>query len=295
MKPAPFKYHAPTTVDEVVGLLAEHGYDAKILAGGQSLIPTMNFRLAQPAVLIDINAVSELAYIKSNGDGGLRVGALARHAEAEHSRLVAEVAPLVHATMPLIAHPQIRNRGTLCGSLAHADPASELPAVLVALQGRVRASRQGGSRWIAAEEFFQGIFTTALEPDELLAEAAFPPLPSRSGWAIQEVARRHGDFALAGAVAVVQVDEGGTCTAARLVFFGVGEGPVLARQAGAALVGAEPTEQRIADAAALAANNDVPTPHEDIHASSAYRRHLVEVLGRRALSQAFARATAEER
>ncbi len=272
-----------------MGLLATHGYDAKLLAGGQSLIPTMNFRLAQPSVLIDLNGVLDLASIRPGNDGGLRIGAMSRHAQVEHSPVVAERAPLVHEAMPLIAHPQIRNRGTFGGSIAHADPASELPAVLVTLQGRVQARSQRGLRWIEANDFFLGLFTTALEPDELLTEVAFPALPPRSGWSVQEVSRRHGDYALVGAAALVELDAAGVCQSARLTFFGVGDGPVAAKEAAAALKGAKPSPAIIEKAAELAASLDVD-PNNDIHATPAYRRHLARVLGGRVLTTAFARA-----
>jgi carbon-monoxide dehydrogenase medium subunit len=272
-----------------VGLLADFGYEAKVLAGGQSLIPTMNFRLAQPAVLIDLNNIAELVYIRSEADGGLRIGAMTRQAQVEHSQVVARSAPLLHEAMPLIAHPQIRNRGTIGGSLAHADPASELPAVLLTLGGRVQARSRRGSRTIAAEDLFLGIFTTSLEPDEILTEVYIPPAPPRSGFAVTEVARRHGDYALVGVAAWVVLGEDGACRQARLSFFGVGDGPIFARQACALLQGQRPEPGLIAEAAQVAASADVD-PQSDIHASAAYRRHLVAVLGRRALTTAFARA-----
>ncbi len=289
MKPAPFKYLAPRSLDEALAHLAEHGYDAKPLAGGQSLVPAMNFRLAAPAVLVDLNRVKELFYIRSGDDGGLRIGAMTRQARLERDALIAERAPLIKETMPYVAHPQIRNRGTYGGSLAHADPAAELPAVTIALGGRLRVQSQRGERWVPAEEFFVGLFTTVLEPDELLVEIALPPLPPRTGWAFTEVSRRHGDFALVGAAAVVTLDEAGKCADVRLVYTGVGEGPVVAREAMALLRGEEPTEEAIREAAHKAAQVDV-SPIGDIHASADFRRHLADVLGRRALTQAVARA-----
>ncbi len=289
MKPPAFKYYAPTTVEEALALLAEHGYDAKPLAGGQSLIPTMNFRLAAPAVLVDLNRVSELFYIRAADDGGVRVGAMARHAQVERDPIIAERAPLVHETMPHIAHPQIRNRGTYGGSLAHADPAAELPAVTVALGGKVLARSQRGERWIPAEEFFVGLFATVLEPDELLVEVALPPLPPRTGWAFDEVARRHGDFALVGAAGLVTLDDRGRCADVRLVFMGVGEGPVVAREAMSLLKGEEPTEEAIRAAAEKAAQADVD-PISDVHASAEFRRHLTKVLAKRVLTKAVERA-----
>ena len=290
MKPAPFRYYAPTSVEEALALLAEHGDEAKVLAGGQSLIPTMNFRLAQPAVLVDLNNIAELFYIRPNGDGGLRIGAMTRQAQVERDPLVAERAPLVHETMPHIAHPQIRNRGTFGGSIAHADPAAELPAVSVALGGRFLARSQGGERWIPAQEFFWGLFTTALEPDELLVEIELPPMPPHTGWAFHEVARRHGDYALVGVAALVTLDEAGACEQARLVYLGVGDGPVEAQQAADVLRGQAPTPEAIRAAAETAASADID-PVSDIHASAEFRRHLAKVLARRALEQAVERAS----
>ena len=289
MKPAPFEYYAPTTTEEALARLAEHGYDAKVLAGGQSLIPTMNFRLAQPSVLVDLNHIPELFYIKPDKNGGVLVGAMTRESQVEHDALIAERAPLVHETMPDIAHPQIRSRGTFGGCIAHADPAAELPAVSVALNARFRVRSRSGERWIPAEEFFIGFFTTALEPDELLIETALPAMPPRSGWSFQEIARRHGDYALVGVAAVVTLDDKDQCQEARLVFLSVGDGPVEARQAAEALRGQAPTSEAIRAAAEIAASQDVD-PSSDIHASADYRRHLVRVLTRRALEQAFERA-----
>jgi CO/xanthine dehydrogenase FAD-binding subunit len=292
MKPAPFKYHAPTTVDEALARLSEHGWDAKVLAGGQSLIPMMNFRLAQPAVLVDLNNVSELFFVRPARDGGLRVGAMTRQRQVEKDPSIAERAPMLHEAMPKIAYPQIRSRGTLGGSIAHADPSAELVAASVALSGRFRLRSRRGERWVPAEEFFIGLFTTVLEPDELLIEVALPPMPPRSGWSFLEVARRHHDFALVGVAAVVALDKKGLCERSRLVYFSVGDGPVEAHQATGLLNGQVPTEELIREAAETAGDADVD-PNSDINASAEYRRHLVKVLGRRALVQAFERAKGE--
>ncbi len=293
MKPAPFKYYAPTTAEEALAYMAEHGYDAKALAGGQSLIPTMNFRLAQPSVLVDLNNISELFYIHPDENGGLRIGAMTRESQVEHSPLVAERAPLLHEAMPHIAHPQIRNRGTIGGTLAHADPAAELPAVSLALNGRFRLRSQARERWVAADEFFIGFFTTALEPDELLVEVALPPMPAHSGWSFLEIARRHGDYALVGVAALVSLDDKDQCQQARLVFLSVGDGPVEAHQAAETLRGQVPSPEAIRAAAETAARADVD-PGSDIHASADYRRHLVHVLARRALEQAVERAKRDD-
>src|SRR5689334_3602058 len=226
MKPAPFEYYAPAGRAEALALLAEHGGEAKILAGGQSLVPTMNFRLAQPAILVDLNGVADLFGIRAGADGGVVIGAMTRQRTVERSALIAECAPLVAETMPHIAHPQIRNRGTFGGSLAHADPAAELPALAVALDAQMRAQSQSGERLIPAAEFFLGIFTTALEPEEILAEILIPPLPARTGTAFEEMARRHGDYALAGAAAVVTLGDDGTVSGGKLVFFSIADGPL---------------------------------------------------------------------
>lgn len=291
MKPAPFKYYAPATVDEALARLAEHGWDAKVLAGGQSLIPMMNFRLAQPAVIIDLNSISDLFYVQPTRDGGVRVGAMTRQRQVERDPLIAEVAPMIHEAMPKIAYPQIRSRGTFGGSIAHADPSAELVAASVALDGQFLLRRKrGGERWVPAAEFFVGLFTTVLEPDELLLEIRLPPMPKRGGWSFLEVARRHHDFALVGVAAVVRLDGKGDCEQTRLVYFSVGDGPVEAHQAAAVLQGQKPTPEAIREAAETAGDTDVD-PQSDINASAEYRRHLVKVLGRRALTEAFDRAT----
>jgi CO/xanthine dehydrogenase FAD-binding subunit len=288
MKPAPFQYYAPTTVDEALTLLADNAGDGKLLAGGQSLVPAMNFRLAQPAALIDLNGVPELAYIRAEG-GDLQIGAMTRQRSLERSTQVAQIAPLLAATMPYIAHTQIRNRGTLGGSLAHADPAAELPAVMVALDAQFHLANLEGHRVLGAADFYQGLFTTALDPDEMLVRIDIPALPPGSGWSFHEFARRHGDYAIVGVAAVVLVGAGGRCTDARLIYLSVGEGPTGAPTAAASLIGEAPTPAVIAAAAKLAAQEDID-PLGDIHASVAYRRHLVEVLGRRALTDSFGRA-----
>src|SRR5881296_1729677 len=267
MKPAPFDYFAPATLDEALELLAEHGGDAKPLAGGQSLIPAMNFRLARPAVLVDLNRISELAYVRVES-GGLAVGAMTRQRAVERSDVVARAAPLVAEAMPSIAHPQIRNRGTVGGSITHADPAAELPAVMLALEARFRAQSATGER---------------------LVEIAVPALPARTGTAFLEMARRHGDYALVGVAAVVTLDTKGRCHTARIACFSVGDGPVLLAEAASVLAGQRPSEELLRAAGDAAATRDVDPP-SDIHASAAYRRQLVAVLTRRALARAVERA-----
>ncbi|OGT95820.1 MAG: molybdopterin dehydrogenase, partial [Gemmatimonadetes bacterium RIFCSPLOWO2_02_FULL_71_11] len=255
MKPAPFAYHAPHTLDEALALLAAHG-DAKPLAGGQSLIPAMNFRLARPAALVDLGGVAELRYVRAEG-GVLALGAMTRQAELERSDAVARLAPLVAEAMPHVAHPQIRNRGTVGGSLAHADPAAELPAVMVASEARLLLRGRAGERWIPAEQFFVGLFATALAPGELLVAIELPAPPPRTGWAFEEVARRHGDYALVGVAASVTLDAAGRCARARIVLLSVGDGPTLAVHAAQALQGREPTDAAVRAAGDAAAHEDI--------------------------------------
>lgn len=289
MKPAPFRYFAPSTLAEALALTAEHGATAKLLAGGQSLIPAMNFRLAQPALLIDLNRVAELAQLQAAADGGVAAGAMVRQRTLERSALVARQAPLLAAALPHIAHVQIRNRGTLGGSLAHADPAAELPAVAVALDATLELQSAYSTRTVAAADFYLGLFATELAEDEILTQVRLPALPPATGCGFAEFARRRGDYALAGACALLELDSAGRCRTARLVFFSVGETPVLAPSAAAALLGATPTPALLAEAARAAAQLDID-PLGDIHAGAAYRRHLAQVLARRALGDALAAA-----
>jgi CO/xanthine dehydrogenase FAD-binding subunit len=249
----------------------------------------MNFRLAQPAVLIDLNRIKDLDQIQPEGSGGLRIGAMTRQRSLERSAQVAELAPLLHEAVPFIAHPQIRNRGTLGGSLAHADARAELPALAVALRARLRLQRVGGERWVEARDFFTGLLSTALEPEEILTEVALPPPPPRSGWAFQEVARRHGDYAQVGLAAGVSLDEAGRCREARLVYLSVGDRPIEAREAARLLEGSVPSDEAIA-AAADKASRDEMDPSDDVHASAEFKRHLARVLTGRVLRLAFSRA-----
>jgi len=289
MKPAPFEYHAPHTLEEALELLARHGDEAKALAGGQSLVPAMNFRLAQPAVLVDLNGIEELFYLEGTEEGGLRVGTMTRMRQVERSSLVAQRAPLVAETLPFIAHPQIRNRSTFGGSIAHADPAAEIPAVALVLDARLHLRSQGGARQLPATEFNTGLFETALTAEELLVEVELPPPPPCTGWAFTEVSRRHGDFALVGVAARITLGSDGKCSSARLALLSVGEGPVLAASAAAGLVGEVYGEDSLRGAAATVAHQDIDPPG-DIHASPNYRRHLAEVLTHRVLETAWRRA-----
>ena len=290
MKPAPFRYAAPTTVAEALDLLAEHGDEAKVLAGGQSLLPLMNFRLARPAVLVDINRVSELDGIQQD-NGMLRVGATTRQAALERWAAGQPAWGLLHATLALVGHGAIRNRGTVGGSIAHADPASELPALLLCLEGSVLARSRNGAREIPAGELFQGPLTTSLRPDELLAEVRLPAPPAGAGWGFEEVARRHGDFALVGVAALVARDAAGRVSDSRLALFGVGDTAVRAREAEQALRGREPTRESI-DAAARLVGPSLE-PADDLHADAEYRRRVAGVLATRALATAVDRSAKE--
>lgn len=288
MKPPRFEYAAPRSVAEAVSLLQQHEGEAKILAGGQSLMPLLNMRLARPTLLVDVGKLTELDYIRES-DGMLAIGAITTKRTVEDSALVHRGQPLLHDATLLIAHQQIRNRGTIGGSIAHADPAAEYPALTVALDAELRAVGPGGTRTIAAADFFVSYLTTALEPAEILTEVRFPMLPARTGWSCLEVARRHGDFAMTGVVATVTLDGRGACSAARLALFGVGPTPLRPHAAEQALLGTKPTEAVFGEVARKV-DAAIEEPLSDVHASAEYRRHLAQVLTRRALAEACARA-----
>jgi aerobic carbon-monoxide dehydrogenase medium subunit len=287
MKPAPFKYIAANSLAQALSLKAEHGDEAKFLAGGQSLMPAMNFRLARPAILIDINRIEELAGIRQ-GTGGSRIGALTRYHRLERDAGLMRDFPLLGEALPHIAHPQIRNRGTIGGNLSHADPASELPAVAVALQARLRLQTATTERWIAAPEFFLGSLTTDLQSDEMLTEIEWPSSPPRTGACFMEIARRRGDFAIVGIATLVTLDENGLCSRVRLAFCGVGETPVDASAAAGLLIGREVTEAAIAEVAH--AIQPIIEPAGSVHATADYQRHVAGVLTERALATANQRA-----
>jgi len=288
MKPPPFDYIVPGTLEEALHAARQGGSEAKYLAGGQSLVPAMNFRIAQPGLLIDLNRIPGLDEVRREADG-LHLGAMTRQRTLEHDPRVAEAAPLLAEAVPLIAHPQIRNRGTIGGSLAHADPAAELPVLAVALGARLRARSTDGERWIAASEFFQGMFTTALAPEEMLVEIVIPPRAERTGTCFLEFSRRRGDYALMGLAAVIGLDPTGACLEARLVYLNAGDGPVAAPQAAAMLVGRR-IDTAAAEAAAAHAAEKELAPSGNLHASPAFQRHLARVLGRRAILTAAQRA-----
>ncbi len=291
MKPAPFTYHRPTTVAEAAGLLSEHVDSAKPIAGGQSLVPLLALRLASFEHLIDLNGIDELAGIERS-NGHVRIGAMTRQRRAETSAVVAADVPLLAAALPWIGHFQIRNRGTIGGSIAHADPASELPAVALALDAELDLATSSGTRRVAAADFFEGTFMTAVADDELVTAIRFPVWGPGSGFAVREFARRSGDFAVAGAVAGLQVDGSGTITRAALSFIGMGSTPIRGAAAEAALVGTKVADLDARAAAEVAVADT--TPGDDIHASGVHRRRIATRMAADALSAAAANARGEQ-
>jgi carbon-monoxide dehydrogenase medium subunit len=288
MKTPQFEYHAARTVDEALALLAEHGDEAKVIAGGQSLVPLLAMRLARPSQLIDVNDVAGLSGI-SEGAGYVAFGATTREREAEKSAVVTQRIPVMAEALPFIGHVSIRNRGTIGGSIAHADAAAELPAVATLTEASmVVRSAKGGERVLAAADFFDGHFTTTMHDDELLVEVRIPVTTNGSGWAYHEISRRHGDFALVGAAAMVDLDGSGKIAAARLVLTGMADRAHRPGAAEAALVGSEPSADSFT-AAAAAAVADLE-PASDVHGSAEVRRHLATVAVRRALASAADRA-----
>ena len=287
MKPPRFDYLAPRTLDEALAHLHHHGDQAKILAGGQSLIPMLNFRLAHPGVVVDVNRLIELAYVRQH-DGGVAVGALTRQHAVERSELIRARVPVVAEACRFIGHAPIRHRGTFGGNLAHADPASELPAVMVALEAELAVASRTGSRAVPAGQFFTGPLTTALRPDEMLTEIRIPAPPPRTGGAFVEMARRAGDFALVGVAALVTLDGAGTCERVRIALCGVGPTPIRARAAEDALTGQAPTATALAAAADRAAA--ATSPPSDVHGSAEFRKKLARHFARQALAAAIQRS-----
>lgn len=278
MKPPPFAYHAPTTVSETLDVLAETR--GKVLAGGQSLLPILNMRLSEPQDVVDINRLTELAYIHVTEEQ-VTIGALARDSEVEHDGAATARLPILRQALHLVAHPVIRNRGTVVGSLVHADPAAELPAVATLLNASIDLARRDGKRTVSAREFFRGPLESAIEPDELALAVHFPVPDGRVGTDVAEISRRHGDFALAGVATLVTLNGGGH---ARIACFGVGPTPVL--------VETEAAPDAVADEA-MAAVRAAVEPEDDIHATAEYRRHIVGVLAARSVRTALARARGE--
>jgi aerobic carbon-monoxide dehydrogenase medium subunit len=286
VKPPPFTYQAPTTLDEALGLLTEHGDEAKVLAGGQSLMPVLAMRLARPDVIVDVNRVPGLADIRHEGDT-LTLGAMIRHATLEHDPVVAAALPLLSRVAPHIGHFPIRNRGTLGGSLAHADSAAEWPAVAIALDAEIDVANSAGSRTVPALEFFVSTFTTTLQAEEMLVGVRFPTWGTGSGYAIEELARRSGDFALAGVVCAVHV-EAGKVAKAGVALLGMGSVPVRLAALEAELIGSTPADLDL-EGLCEAAVADLDAP-SDIHASGGYRRRIAAALTARALARALEEA-----
>ena len=283
MKPAKFDYHAPTSLDDAVALLQRYGGDAKILAGGQSLMPLLNFRLSRPAALVDLNRIASLAYIREE-NGQVRLGAMTRQRTIEFSPVVARRLPLLSEATKWVGHLPIRTRGTIGGSIAHADPSAEYPAVLTALEGEVVARGPKGERVVKAKDLFLTYLTTSLESDEVISEIRLPVMPVGAGFALEEFARRHGDFAIV-AIAAMVVRDAARCKQARLATAGAGPVPVRLRAAEEILERDGVTDAAIDAAARRAA--ELVSPDSDIHASADYRRHLTMVLTRRALKRAL--------
>lgn len=291
VKAAPFDYHAPPSVESAVALLERferEGLDAKVLAGGQSLMPMLNMRVARPQVLVDLGRIAALDYVRSEGDE-IVIGAMASKRAAEESALIRERQPLFHAATRLIGHRQIRNRGTVGGSFAHADPAAEYPAVALVQDMQMKAQGPNGVRLIAANEFFVTYMTTSLEATEVLTEVRIPALPRGTGWSIKEFTRRHGDLAIAGVVATLRTARG-RCEDVRISAFGVNATAVRLPAAERALNGQAPSTEAFARAAALGAES-LEEPIGDVHATPDYRRQLVKVFTGRCLAEASARAT----
>ena len=287
MKPAPFEYFAPLELQEALDLLERYGDEAKILAGGQSLMPLMNLRLARPGLIIDINRLSGLDTITATPEGGLTIGALTRQRALERSKIVQEQNPILAAAMPLIGHFQIRNRGTIGGSLVHADPAAELPAVSLLLGAEFLLRSKSAVRVVPAAEFFLSYLTTAIRPAELLTEIRLPKWPSGEAWAVQEIARRKGDFALIGVALRAELDGEETVQKAVIVMFGVDSKPLRMERAEAVLKGRRISEAFLRELSGVVAEE--LEPDSDIHASAAYRKEVGGVLVRRALESALAK------
>jgi carbon-monoxide dehydrogenase medium subunit len=287
MKPAPFEYHAPESLGDVTALLAEYGDDAKVLAGGQSLVPMLALRLTRFEHIIDLNRVGDLFGVERT-NGTLSVKSMTRQSAVEHDAAAGEAIPLLGEAIPLIGHFQIRNRGTVGGSIAHADPASELPAVALALDAELEVAGPGGTRRVPAADFFLGTWTTAIGEDEILSAVHFPVWPGRAGFAVEEVARRSGDFALAGVVAAVELNDAGAVERSAISFLGMAPTPVRARAAEGALNGSSPTATDLAEMGRLAVSDTEPTA--DVHASAEYRQHVGAHLVERALDRALGAA-----
>jgi carbon-monoxide dehydrogenase medium subunit len=286
MKPPKFGYASPVELGEAVDLLAKCDADARLLAGGQSLVPAMNLRLARPSFLVDLGRIESLRGIRRRADGTTIAGAMSRHRDFERSALIRQELPLLYAAMPMIAHIPIRTRGTIGGSLAHADPAADWPALCLVCDATMVVHSKRGTRLVDSDNFSVGFFTTAIDRGEILTEVRFPAWPAGRRWGLQKMSRRRGDFAIVGVVCLADLDPAGQCSFARVAVFGAADRPLRVHDAEAELVGSLPSKD-VARAAARAAASAIPT-RADLHASAEYRTELVEVLTYRALQQAFA-------
>lgn len=288
MKPPKFDYYAPADIDSAIALIGELGEDARFLAGGQSLVPMLNFRVAAPSALIDLNGIAALRGIRTGDDGNLHIGAMTRTRQIETDPAIAAANPLLHAAAPQIAHVQIRNRGTIGGSLAHADPAAELPGIALVCDAEIVLLGPAGKRTVRADGFFEGILSTALGHGEMITEIVFPAWSPARHWAFREISRREGDFAMIGIAAWFDVGGDGDISAARIAAIGAGDTPLRLRAAESALIGKTPDASLFADAA-RAGINDLQ-PGDDIHASAEYRREVGGVLIERVLADAWRRS-----
>lgn len=289
MKPANFDYYAPSSVDEALDTLAELGYEGKVLAGGQSLIAAMNFRMARPSALVDLNNVPELSYIKPTADGGLAIGTMTRVSEVENSEEVAKRFPLLIEVSKFIAHPQIRRRGTFGGAIAHADPAGQLPSISMVMNMQALIKGKGKERWVDAPDLIIGPFMTVIEPEEMLAELVIKPLAPRTGSKYVQVSRQSGGYAQSAVASIVSLDENDNCKDVRMVMMSVAEVPILSQKAGEILNGSKPTKEAIEEVADAAITGEID-PATDLHASADYRRSITRVLIVRSLTEAFERA-----
>ncbi len=288
MKPVKFDYYAPTSVPQALDTLAELGYDGKVIAGGQSLIAAMNFRMARPAALVDLNGVSELSYIKPAADGGLAIGTMTRVNTVEYSPEVVKKFPLLPEVAKFIAHPAIRRRGTFGGAIAHADPAGQLPSIAMVMNANVLIRGKDSERWVSAPDLIIGPFMTVIEPTEMLAEVVLPANPPHTGSNYMQVSRQNGGYAQAAVASIVTMD-GDKVKNVRMVLMGVGEMPILSQKAGEMLIGQKPTEETLKALADACATTEID-PATDLHATADYRRTLIRALVVRSLTQSITRA-----
>jgi len=289
MKPIQFDYYAPGSTEEALDQLAELGYDGKVLAGGQSLVAAMNFRMARPAALVDLNNIPELSYIKLTADGGLAIGTMTRVYKVEHDPEVAKRFPLLPEVAKFIAHPQIRRRGTFGGAIAHADPAGQLPSIAMLMNMGILIKGKGKERWVDAQDLIVGPFMTGIEPEEMLAEVVIHPWAPSTGAKYIQVSRQSGGYAQAAVASVVTLDDANRCKDIRMVLMSVAEVPILSQKAVEILVGNEGSAEAFREVAEAAATTEID-PATDLHATADYRRNLIRVLVVRCLTEVFERA-----